>query len=567
MHETKWNILSKIICKNEKDLLTIILKNREITEEKEFLSPPFPLEFALNDKELKSLINKNINPAANLILKTMKNNNPIVIHGDYDADGQTATAILWKTLFEVFNYEKVYPYIPSRFDEGYGLTMDSLNGIIEKLETTGYVIKSCDPLIVTVDCGILSIAEVDTAKELGFSVIITDHHQKGKALPNADHVIHTTKSTGAGIAWLLSQFILNNSDIKNSDNNSFIDLAAIGTICDLQPLTGFNRSIAKHGLEKINNEPSIGIKALIESAGINGEIDSYHIGWQIGPRLNATGRMEDAMQSLRLLCSRSVKEAEDISKSLNELNQVRQNKTQGDLLIALSEFENIKKEDLPAILITINESYHEGIVGLVAGRLSQTFNRAVLAISIDNKTGIAKGSARSVKGISIINELREYAHLFDGLGGHDQAAGFSIKISKLEELKSSLEILSKKWTGKNLVKEINIDTELDPNLVNMNVYDSLQTLRPFGVGNQEPVFMMKNLKLINYNNFGKENKHIKLFFMDENSNQFVGVGFSLNGISDLINVGENYDAAFTLTKNSWNGNSKLELIIKDIHIA
>src|SRR3989344_1892261 len=363
-----WQVLIDKNPKNIQELIELLVDSRSGENglfEKDVLHPGRVVE-------RYSAFLADAKNAANEILNSIKKNIPIIIHGDYDVDGQTATAILWRTIFYDLNYKNVFPYIPNRFDEGY--------------EVKG-------SLVVTVDCGITAVKEARLAKEMGFKIIISDHHHEAAELPKPDYLVWTTKATGAGIAWILSYLLLESNE-KNipHDINKYLDLAALGTICDLQPLLELNRSISKYGLERINKNPILGIKALKNISEIKTDIDTYHLGWILGPKLNATGRLESAMDALRILCTEDEAQALIVGKGLDTINKTRQDKTVADYNHAYKQVESFANDK--KFLIAQSETYHEGVIGLVAGRLVQTFYKPAIAISIDNETGLAKGSAR-----------------------------------------------------------------------------------------------------------------------------------------------------------------------------
>ncbi|PJC23561.1 single-stranded-DNA-specific exonuclease RecJ [candidate division WWE3 bacterium CG_4_9_14_0_2_um_filter_35_11] len=536
------------------DITKIVLGNRQIKDISGFLEPKAPSEFIKSYKEMVALIKEHVIPAKNIILDAIKDNEEIIIHGDYDVDGQTATAILWKTIYEDLEYKNVRPFIPNRFDDGYGLSSKSLSAIRVAPSKQGL------PLLITVDCGIVSNKEVLEAKKLGYKVIITDHHESHGKLPKADEIIHTTNATGAGIAWILANELSPETSIKK------LGLAALGTICDLQPLIGFNRSIVKHGLLELNLNMPIGINALSQIALIKDQIGEYEAGWQIGPRLNATGRMEDAMDSLRLLSTNSMEQAMVLSKKLNSLNSQRQEKTITDTFAAINEIEKENSEGVVKnFIVTSSTNYHEGIIGLVAGKLTQKYYRPGIAIAINEKDDIAKGSARSIPGISIVDVLRKFSELFEGLGGHEMAAGFSIKPSKIQELKEKLSSLDE-WDASIFKKSLKIDALINPTLINLETLNEIYKLKPFGVGNREPVFCTKNITVANFSRFGKENDHLKLFLKDKLGNQFTGLAFGKGSLSNSLENGQAIDVVFNLSQNTWNGNTKIEVKIKDLKL-
>ena len=555
--QKRWNILNPVIPQNIRDVTEAIMSSRKFTLG-DLQNNKNPYDYALTHKNFTDLINVNIKNAVDIISQTIKANKPIIIHGDYDADGQTATAILFLAIKNDLKYQNVFTYIPNRFDEGYGLSAESIEGMTNLLHQNNFDIK--DALIITVDCGIVSHHEVELAKQKGFKIIITDHHQTHGTLPKPDELVWTTNATGAGIAWLISQSLLKQNNLNLP--TKYLALAMIGTICDLQPLTEFNRQVARYGLQIIQNTNNLGLKALIEIAQIKLPIDTYHIGWVIGPRLNATGRLENASDSLNLLLTDDTEKAKKYAVNLNDINITRQNKTQNDFEFALKEFND--KKSIPNFIVSASDQYHEGIIGLVAGKLMQKYNRPAIAVSIDNKENMAKGSARSIKGISIIKMLQEVDHLFMKLGGHDMAAGFSIKTENIEKLKK---ILNEKFTidEKLLTPQVDIEMEIEHDLINLELFNALSTFHPFGVDNSEPIFLTKNVRIVSFEKFGKENAHLKLFLNTNNNKKFTAVMWNAPfELSQNIGFEQLADLVFSLGKNEWNGNTYLDIKIKDI---
>lgn len=553
---------------NTDQLFEILLKNRGINNPETFLHPAHPADVLESDETFRGEFLEHAQKAVAMIIAAMEKKSPIIIHGDYDVDGQSATAILWKTISHDFDYKNVFPYIPNRFDEGYGLSVESLAGITKLLEEKGFSITETKPLLITVDCGIVSHDQVKQARESGYTVIVSDHHQPSETLPEADCVVWTDQATGAGIAWVLSYLLREKAGKLEPplEKNRYLDLAALGTLCDLQPLVGMNRSIATWGLLELNERPSGGIQALTDVSGITGEIGTYEVGWQLGPRLNATGRLESAMDSLRLLCTESTGQARDIAKKLDDLNRTRQEKTQTDLTYALDQFKGIPDEKLPPLLIVASETYHEGIVGLVAGKLTQQFHRPSLAIAIDQTTGIARGSARSIEGISIVEILRTAKELFEGVGGHAMAAGFSFKVEHYETIRAKLTAEVAKTDISIFQKTLSVDCELDPKFLTKETYTNLQTLRPFGIKNPEPVFCTSGFSVFSANTFGADQKHLKLILEDASRMRYTAVAFSFGYLAQKLHAGSRVDLAYALTEHTWNGNSNLELKVKDIAV-
>lgn len=548
-----WEILNTNIPHTTDELLELLIKSRSTGETKFEKDIEHPGKFVENYEAFFESAKK----AVEEIFKTISNGSPIIIHGDYDADGQTATAILWRTIYYDLNYQNVFPYIPNRFDEGYGLSEESLKGMKTLLEQKSFKIRdeNKQALIITVDCGITAVKEVELAKEMGFKIIISDHHHEAEKLPEPDFLVWTTKATGAGIAWVLSYLL--RKDSSNFNENKYLDLAALGTVCDLQPLLELNRAISKFGIEELNKNPSLGIKTLKDSSEIKGNIDTYHLGWILGPKLNATGRLESAMDAIRLLCTEDWRQAEAISNTLNDLNKSRQDKTLADFMHAYKQVEPFAENKK---FLIAKGDYHEGVIGLVAGRLMQSFYKPTIAISIDEKTGLAKGSARSIEGVSIVEALNKFSDLFEKVGGHEMAAGFTIKVENIEKLNESLNSLE--YDKDVFNPKLKIDAEINSKLINLETFEKLKTLSPFGPGNKEPIFLSKNFRVFNSTKFGKENQHLKLFLVDENGQKYNGIMFNAPAERNILE-GESINLAYKLSLNEWNGNKNIELNLQD----
>ncbi|MGA2967933.1 MAG: single-stranded-DNA-specific exonuclease RecJ, partial [Candidatus Levyibacteriota bacterium] len=422
----KWQVEN---TSKNKDLISLLLENRGIKTKKAQESFLHPNLSEVTTQAVK--INKlQLKKARQRIKKAIKNKEKVIIFGDYDVDGICGTAILWETLNTLG--VDVMPYIPSRFEEGYGLSKKG----IENLKTK---YGDCS-LIVTVDNGIVASEAVDFANENGIDVIITDHHVLAKKLPNALATVHTTLVCGAGVAWLLAQqFKIQKSKFKN-ENGDYLELVTLATIADLVPLTGANRVLVYYGLQKLKETKRVGLLALINKAGINKEeIGTYEIGHLLAPRLNAMGRLASAMDSLRLICTSNKEKAEELAELLNQTNLERQQFTQEALQHAKNKVE---KEGLKNLIFIAEKSYQQGIVGLVAGRLVEEFYLPSIIISKGKK--YSRASARSVKGFNIVEFLRSASDLMVDVGGHPMAAGFTVETARLELLEKKLYANAKK---------------------------------------------------------------------------------------------------------------------------
>lgn len=583
----RWNILNKTTLGkkaniNEK-IFKILLENRGLTDKKtiqEFLYPK--LEHATTDSV--GIDRKQFKKAMDRVYDAIKNHEQIIIYGDYDVDGITGTAILWETLYGM--KAKVLPYLPDRIDEGYGLSEKGISNLKLKISN----IK----LIITVDNGIVANEAVEFAKKQGIDVIITDHHTIDKKLPDAFAIVHTTKMCGAGIAWLVAKELkaqsvhLGGSGRKEpacersetrasrlqrsgSHDSSEVDvaidehleLAALGTVADMVPLTGANRTIVKFGLEKIRRTRRPGLLELYKQAGIEKEIGVYEIGFLIAPRLNAAGRIENAMDSLRLLCTNNKGKAQILAEQLEITNRERQ-----FLMKQAAEHASlyVKTQDsLKKILIVAHESYAQGVIGLVAGKLVEEYYRPSIVISKGEK--YSKASARSVSGFNIIEFLRSTPEYFVNVGGHPMAAGFTIETEKIVFFKEALETTAEKQIDREtLTKSVRIDCELPLSAVTQDLFISLQQLEPYGMANPQPVFATRDVVIDDLRVLGREGNHLKLRVSSPNSEPLDAIAFNMGELAGDIKTGDTIGLAYTIDENTWNGNTKLQLKVKDIKV-
>ncbi len=554
---------------DNEEVIKILLENRGLTNKKDietFLHPDLtsitPKSVGIDQTQLKKAIKR--------IEKAIKNKEQIVVFGDYDVDGITGSAILWETLNSLG--ANVMPYIPHRKNEGYGL---SIRGI-DNLKTQNSELKTVS-LIITVDNGIVANEAVVFANENNIDVIITDHHTTADTLPDAYAIVHTTNLCGAGVAYLLSKELRKiyssseQSESRNAssrqartiDNDTHLELAALGTVADLVPLIGANRTIVFEGLKKLQTTRRPGLLALFQLAKIEKEtIGVYEIGFIIGPRLNASGRIESAMDSLRLLCTTNKDRAGELAAKLESTNRERQQLLKDATEHAIG---GIKEVGLGTrrILMVGHASYEEGVIGLVAGRLVEAFYRPSIVLSIGEK--VSKGSVRSVNGFNVIEFLRLYTNHFINLGGHPMAAGFTVENIKAEALQKALEEKAEEMvTEELLVRSLKIDCELPFDVLTKKLFENIQKLSPFGMGNPEPVFVTKEVTIDSMRILGKDGRHLKLV-LRQNDTSFEAIAFGMSEFANSVKIGDTVDVAYVLDENTWNGETKLQLKIKDIH--
>lgn len=551
----KWEIKTKFEDRNQKstkikDLINILLKNRGIKSKtiNSFLNPNLKTVTAQSVSINKIQLNKTIQK----IKKSIQLKEEIIVYGDYDVDGICGTAILWETLHSLG--AKVSPYIPHRIDEGYGLSKKGILNVKQQFPNA--------KLIITVDNGIVANEAVDFANKQGLEVIIVDHHVPSKKTPNAYSIILTTKLCAAGVAWVLTQEV--KAKIKSKVKHDHLELVALATIADLVPLLEENRTLTKFGLESLHETKRVGLLELFKDAGINKEeIGVYEVGHMIAPRLNAMGRLDYAMDSLRLLCTTDKKRAELLAEKLGLTNKERQELTMETALHASGLARDLYKTQ--KLLFVSHESYQPGVIGLVAGKLVEEYYRPAIVIS---KGEIySKASARSIKGFNIIEFIRSASDLLIDAGGHPMAAGFTVETAKLALLENKFYKNAENLIDTSkLEKTLRIDCELPFSYLSQDLYDSIQKLAPFGMKNPEPVFaskvLIKDMRLV-----GAEGKHLKLKLKDPNSELVIhGIAFGQGEKSADFLVGDLAKIAYVIEQNEWNGNKKIELKIRDIRL-
>jgi single-stranded-DNA-specific exonuclease len=558
----RWNILNKTKFKDaadvNKNIIKILLENRGLTDKKvikEFLYPKLENitieNVGIDKKQLKKAMDR--------IYQAIKNHEQIIIYGDYDVDGITGTAILWETLNNM--KAKVLPYLPNRIDEGYGLSVKGIENIRSKIPDV--------KLIITVDNGIVANEAASYAKEQGIDVIITDHHTIDAKLPQAIAIVHTTKMCGAGIAWLLAQHFKKKNGEYNIDHDEHLELATLGTVADLVPLTGANRTIVKFGLEKISHTRRPGLIELFKQAGIEKEVFGvYEIGFLIAPRLNAAGRIESAIDSLRLICTNNKGKAQILAEQLEVTNRERQflmKQAAEHAILSVKMQDSLKK-----ILIVAHESYQQGVIGLVAGKLVEEYYRPSIVISKGEK--YSKASARSITGFNIIEFLRSMPEYFINVGGHPMAAGFTIETEKIIVFKQALETTAEKLlNAETLTKSLRIDCDLPFEAITKEFYADLQQLAPFGMANPEPIFATRKVIVDNLRILGKEGKHLKLTVSQSLHPQekivLEAIAFNMGELAREIKTGDTIGLSYAIDENTWNGNTKLQLKVKDLKVS
>jgi single-stranded-DNA-specific exonuclease len=602
--------------RDAQEVIDILLRNRGITHSESFFEPPDPASFGLQDLNFsREYIQRafdlifSLHPSKKISKHTQESNlnnerphnrTTIVVWCDYDADGITGGAILWRTL-HLLGFT-VFPYISDRVTEGYGFSRAGLIKIREKYNPG---------LIVSVDHGISAREEVAYAvHELGIPVIVTDHHhrQESKVPSDACAIFHVPELSGSSTAYYVAKEIaheliarLKETDVNYSNQlalrvqqlfrTDFLSLAAIGTIADLVPLVGVARAIAKYGLDSLSHSQCVGIQALKEVSGNIGKtVTTFEVGFMLAPRINASGRISDPLDALRLLCTTSYARARQLATILNELNTTRQDmvKQATEEASRIVESKRDSNGELPKLLIiyqnddspappqnntnssqtvpstTANSSsqrdrpfassWHEGIIGLIASRICERYTRPVLVLT--RTDGHYKASARSVPGFHLTDFLARFEDMLVTFGGHAAAAGFTILSHRLPEFeKKAFEFAQDHLSSKVLAKTISVDLRLPTSLVTHELAEKIEMLSPFGVGNEKPLFLIQG-RVEKVRMFGKVNQYIKLQL--EHLPHVECVFFRLP--DKLPNVGESVEIVGHLKLNHWNGKKQARVV-------
>ncbi len=554
-----------------------LLYNRKIEK-------PEDLKWFLNKEDIEFIdpfLFKDMDKAVDLIISHVKNSKKIMIYGDYDADGVTSSALLFDIL-QIFKAQVDF-YLPDRISEGYGLNKLA----IDEIKNAGF------SLIITVDNGIRNKEEVAYAKSLGLDVIITDHH----AYPEGENslpeclIINPSSETsgypfrylaGVGVAFKLASALIAKSKLSDEHKDVLIwrslDLVAIGSITDMVPLIGENRLLVKEGLKVLNNSKRFGLLELVKISGLTRELNSFNVGFQLGPRLNAASRIKHANSALNLLISKDQSEAEALAQDLNNKNTERQKITEEVLSSAESQ---IDPENLPKLIVVSNFSDHswsEGVIGLVAGKLTEKYYRPVLVIVKTEETAVGedgqeyalyKGSGRSVEEFNMVESLEESKEFLYKYGGHPMAGGFSTQGE--EQTKKFMEkmgqIAEKKLAKVELFPKLKIDLELSFSDIDDEFLERINKLAPFGQSNPSPKFVTYNVKIIDIVRMGFDNQHIKIKFLNHNDKDlrsFWGVSFGGGEKLAHLNISDNVDVVYSLEFNEFNGRRDIQLKIIDI---
>lgn len=531
------------------NLLSQILVNRGIETEEEIRVFLNPTRSDFHDPFLMPDMDK----AVERILQAIHQKEKIIIYGDYDVDGITSITVL-KQFLEERGLE-VSSYIPNRLEEGYGLNKKA----VEWIASQGF------DLMITVDCGISGIEEVEYASSLGIETVITDHHEPLEILPNAvavvDPKIQTSKYpfrglAGVGVVFKTIQAIGKKLQLPEKEYLKYLDIVCIGTISDIVPLVDENRVITKLGLKLVERTQNIGLKELIEASGYR-KIDSTMVSFGIAPRINACGRMGQEQEALQLFLTKDRKEAKQITEKLNEYNKQRQTIEKEILEEAIQKVEQEPKS--PCIVLG-DEKWHHGVIGIVSSKITDLYFKPSILVCFEENIG--KGSGRSIPGFDLHEALGKCSNYLEKYGGHEMAVGVTLKKENFIPFRKAFETVVNESHIENLMPVIAIEEQIDLKEITIEMVKELSLLEPFGEANKMPIFMFHNLKIDSIRSLS-EGKHLKLTLKDDHL--LVGaIGFNMGHLAEEYLIGDRVDVAGILEINSFNGMDSIQINIKDM---
>ena len=541
-------------------VISLLLVRRGLktaAEVKKFFKP------SLNDLEDPFLM-PDMDKAVKRLNKALGEKEKILIYGDYDVDGTTAVSLVYKYL-RAYTSNLDY-YIPDRYDEGYGISTKGIDYAAEQGVT----------LIISLDCGIKAIDKIEYAKGKGIDFIICDHHLADDMLPDAVAVLDAKREdsrypyehlSGCGVGFKFMQAFAADNGFPFSELEKLLELTAVSIASDIVPITGENRILAYYGLKQINSNPSLGLKGIIDVCGLSGkEITISDIVFKIGPRINASGRMMNGREAVELLLAKNSKVAKQKSENINQYNEERREldkKITDEANAIISSIEN--NEDNKAIIV-YNPAWHKGVIGIVASRLTEKYYRP--AVVLTKSSELITGSARSVSNFDIYKVVESCRDLLENFGGHTYAAGLSLKEENLQRFKERFQqIAAQEIVPEQLVPQIDIDAVLDLKQINAKFMSDLKKMSPFGPENHKPVFCTHGVQDYGTSKLvGREQEHIKLEIIDSKSasSPIHGIAFGMSRFNAHIKQMKPFDICYTIEENTYNGNTTLQLMIKDI---
>jgi len=507
---------------------------------------------------------KDMDKAVERLDRAIKKQEKVIVYGDYDVDGTTSVAMMY--LFLKQRIRNIEYYIPDRYSEGYGISPKSID----------YAVENGVTLIVALDCGIKAVEKIAKAKDRGVDFIICDHHNPDDEIPPAVAVLDPKQPdcsypykelSGCGVGFKLLQAYSQKNNVEYEEIYDLLDLAAVSIAADIVPITGENRVLAYYGLKKLNSNPGVGLQTIINFAGISGtEITISDIVFKIGPRLNASGRIEHGKKSVQILVSDDENKSDLLGEEIDSFNEIRKTLDRDITQDALDMIEG--DEELKAMNSTVlyNRDWHKGVVGIVASRVTEQYYRPTIILTESN--GLATGSARSVRDFDLYEAIGQCSDLLESYGGHMYAAGLTMKIENIPEFRKRFEeIVTRQITDKQQIQTIEVDAKISLSDITPRFFRILKQFAPYGPHNMTPVFVTEDVfdagtsRLV-----GKNKEHLKLDLVepDVNSGIFPGIAFNQSDAYDLINSGSPFDIYYSITENEYRGKTNLQLFIRDI---
>jgi single-stranded-DNA-specific exonuclease len=513
---------------------------------------------------LDPFLMKDMDLAVTRVEQAIARQEKVIVYGDYDVDGTTSVAMMYSFLKS--RIEQIESYIPDRYSEGYGISPQSIN----------YAVDNGFTLIIALDCGIKAVEKIEDAKSRGLDFIICDHHNPDDKIPPAVAVLDPKRPdcsypnkelSGCGVGFKLLQAYCLKNNLEQDEIFELLDLLAVSIASDIVPIEGENRVLAYYGLKKLNSSPSIGLQTIINLAGLAGtEITISDIVFKIGPRLNASGRIEHGKKSVQILVSDDEGQSDLIGEEINSFNEIRKTLDRDITLEAIDMIE--KNEELKSMNSTVlyNRDWHKGVVGIVASRVTEQYYRPTVILTESN--GLATGSARSVRDFDLYEAIGKCSDLLESYGGHMYAAGLTLRIENILPFRQRFEeIVTNQITNLQQTQTLEVDAKITLSEITPRFYRILKQFAPFGPHNMAPVFVTEDVYDAGTSRLvGKNQEHLKLDLVepDVNSGIFTGIAFNQSHAYDLITSGSPFDICFTIAENEFRGKTNLQLYIKDI---
>jgi len=519
---------------------------------------------------LDPFLMKDMDKAVNRLNRALGAKEKIMIFGDYDVDGTTAVALVYKYLQNFYSKSNLEYYIPTRDDEGYGISKQC----IDYAESKGI------SLIIVLDCGIKAIEEITYAREKGIEFIVCDHHVPDDVLPPAAAILNPKQVdcnypfkglSGCGVGYKFMQGFAKSNGISNMyDLESMLDLVAVSIAADIVPLIGENRVMAYYGLRRLNNNPNVGLRSIIRLCGLNNkELTISDIIFKIGPRINASGRMESGQESVELLVTRDSSQAYEISKRIDKYNRDRK-ELDHQITIEANEIieRHIQKLDGKKPIVIYDRNWHKGIIGIVASRLAELYFKPSVVLTFSN--GYATGSSRSVRGFDVYAAIKSCRDLLENFGGHTNAVGLTLKEENINEFRRRFTAYVEEHIGdEQVTPSVDVDSELSFKEINNDFLRTMRYFNPFGPENQKPLFVTRNVKDFGTSKLvGRKLEHIKLELVDSSSDRIMnGIAFGMAQYFEHITSGKPFDICYTVEESKHRNTTTLQLQVKGIRLC